>query len=268
MARTLKLTIAYDGTDFSGWQRQARERTVQAVLEDTLTPIEKRRVTVVGAGRTDRGVHAAAQVASVSLESTMPLDDLHRALNATLPADVRIMAIEPMPADFSARRDARLKTYHYSIWNGIAVPPSLRRYALHVSQALDLGLMNDAAAALVGEHDFAAFQATGSDVKTTVRRILSSVVREVDISAFVHLARGDRLLRYEVTGTGFLRHMVRNMAGTLIELGWRPPSLARRLASYGGTGADEMRAILESRDRSRASATAPPHGLVLWKVEY
>jgi tRNA pseudouridine38-40 synthase len=256
VARTIKLTIAYDGTEFSGWQRQAHARTVQAVLEDTFAPIERRSVTVIGAGRTDAGVHAAAQIASVSIERAISLDDLHRALNATLPGDIRVIAIEEAPADFSARHDARLKTYHYSIWNGIAVPPALRRYALHVPQPLDIAVMNEAAAALVGEHDFAAFQAAGSDVQSTVRRIVSSTVREVDVSGFVNAARGDRLLRYEVTGTGFLRHMVRNIAGTLIEAGWR------------GKGAEAMRAVLESRDRSRASATAPPHGLVLWKVEY
>lgn len=256
MARTLKLTLAYDGTEFSGWQRQASERTVQAVVEDTLVPIEKRAVVVTGAGRTDAGVHAAAQVASVTLESAIPADDLHRALNATLPGDVRIIAVEEALPRFNARHDARLKTYHYSIWNGICVPPFLRRFALHVPQHLEIDAMNDAAAVLVGEHDFVSFQASGGDVKTTVRRVLSSVVREVDLSTFAAFAPGDRLLRYEIAGTGFLRHMVRNIAGTLIEFGWR------------GKGAAEMRAVVDARDRGRASATAPAHGLTLWKVEY
>jgi tRNA pseudouridine38-40 synthase len=256
LPRTLKLTVAYDGTEFSGWQRQASARTVQAVLEDTLAPIEKRIVTIVGAGRTDAGVHAAAQVASVSIESAISIDELHRALNATLPDDLRVIAIEEAAADFSARRDACLKTYHYSIWNGISVPPLLRRYVLHVPQPLDLAVMNEGASMLVGEHDFAAFQAGGSEVKTTVRGILSSTVREVDATAFATIAHGDRLLCYEVTGTGFLRHMVRKITGTLIDCGWR------------AKGAADMRAVLESRDRSRAGATAPAHGLVLWKVEY
>jgi tRNA pseudouridine38-40 synthase len=256
LPRTLKLTLAYDGTDFFGWQRQASERTVQAVVEDTLAPIAKRSPVVTGAGRTDAGVHAAAQVASVTLESPIALDALQRALNATLPGDVRVVGIEEAPAGFSARHDARLKTYHYAIWNGISVPPALRRYALHVPQPLDLAAMNDAAAVLVGEHDFASFQATGSDVTTTVRRMVSSAVRTIDVSTIVSAADGDRLLRYEVTGTGFLRHMVRNIAGTLIECGWRRH------------GAEEMRAVLAACDRSRASATAPAHGLTLWKVEY
>jgi tRNA pseudouridine38-40 synthase len=254
--RTLKLTLAYDGTEFSGWQRQASERTVQAVLEDALAPIEKRAVTVTGAGRTDAGVHAAAQVASVSLESPIAIGELHRALNATLPDDVRVVRIEAAAEGFSARHDARLKTYHYAIWNGLSVPPPLCRYALHVPPPLDVDTMNEAAALLVGEHDFASFQAAGSDVKSTVRRVVRSAVRPVDVAMFVATAPGDRLLRYEVTGSGFLRHMVRTIAGTLIECGWRR------------TGADEMRAVLDARDRRRAGATAPAHGLTLWKVEY
>ena len=253
--RTLKLTLAYDGTDFSGWQRQAGERTVQAVVEDALAPIEKRTVVITAAGRTDAGVHAAAQVASVTLASEIESGDLHRALNATLPPDVRVVAIEPAALDFNARHDARRKTYHYAIWNGIAVLPFLRQYALHVPQQLDVAAMNDAAAALVGEHDFASFQAAGSDVKTTVRRVLSSAVVELDREFFGPTSHGDRLLRYEVTGTGFLRHMVRNIAGTLIDCGRR------------GSGA-AMNTVLEARDRGRAGATAPAHGLTLWKVEY
>ncbi len=145
MARTLKLTLAYDGTEFSGWQRQASARTVQAVLEDTLGPIEKNAVIVTGAGRTDAGVHAAAQVASVTLERAIALADLQRALNATLPDDVRIVRIDEAPNYFNARRDARQKTYHYAIWNGVSVPPLVRRYALQVPQPLDVDAMNDAA---------------------------------------------------------------------------------------------------------------------------
>jgi tRNA pseudouridine38-40 synthase len=256
VARTLKLTIAYEGTDFAGWQRQASARTVQAVLEDALAPIDKRSVTVIGAGRTDAGVHAAAQEASVVLESPIAPEDLLRALNATLPPDVRVLAIDEAMDGFSARHDAKGKTYRYSIWNGVAPPPSLRRFVWHVPQPLDLAAMSQAAAVLVGQHDFAAFQATRSDVKTTVRRLLASSVHEVDVTHLVTVARGDRLLRYEVAGTGFLRHMVRNIVGTLADVG------------RGRRQAPEVRAILASRDRSQASATAPPQGLVLWKVEY
>lgn len=256
MPRTLKLTLAYDGTDFAGWQRQARERTVQATLEDALAPIDKGPVTVFGAGRTDAGVHAAGQVASFQLQSAIPAGELQRALNGTLPEDVRVLAAVDARTGFNARFDARTKTYHYSIWNGAATPPWLRRYLWHVPQPIDLAAAVEAAAALIGEHDFAAFQAVGTDVKTSVRRILSSTVREVDLANLIPPGSGGRLLRYEVQGTGFLRHMVRNIAGTLADVG------RQRRAP------DEMTAILRSRDRSRASATAPPHGLVLWQVDY
>ena len=256
MARTLKLTVAYEGTEFAGWQRQASERTVQAVIEDALVPIEKSPVTVIGAGRTDAGVHAAGQVASIKLGSAIARGDLLRALNATLPTDVRILAIDEMPTGFSARHDARRKTYHYWIWNGAAVPPMWRRFAWHIPQAIDVSAINAGAALLVGEHDFAAFQATGGDVKSTVRRVLASIVQEVEVSQVMSKPAGDRFLRYEVTGTGFLRHMVRNMVGTLVDIGRQ-----RRPAS-------DIVGILHSRDRGTASATAPPHGLVLWQVEY
>jgi tRNA pseudouridine38-40 synthase len=256
VARTLKLTIAYEGTDFAGWQRQAGARTVQAVLEDALAPIEKRTVTVIGAGRTDAGVHAAAQAASVVLESPIARDDLLRALNATLPTDVRVLAIDQAPDGFSARHDAKRKTYRYAIWSGVAPAPSLRRSVWHVPQPIDLAAMSQAASMLIGEHDFAAFQATGSDVKTTVRRLLTSTVYDVDLTQLVAVAPGDRLLRYEVTGTGFLRHMVRNIVGTLADVG------------RGRLQVPQVSEILASRDRSQAGATAPAQGLVLWKVEY
>jgi tRNA pseudouridine38-40 synthase len=257
LARTLKITLSYDGTDFAGWQRQANAaRTVQAVLEDALAPIEKGPVTVMAAGRTDAGVHAAAQVASVSVQSPISCHSLRRALNATLPTDVRVLSLEEMPEGFSARRDARLKTYHYAIWNGVSVPPFLRRYAWHVPQPLDARAMNEAAAMFVGEHDFAAFQATGSDVKTTVRRVVTSTVGAVDMSELVRTPADERFLRYEVAGNGFLRHMVRTIVGTLADVGRQR------------TPIDRVKTILDSRLRNEAGPTAPPHGLVLWQVEY
>ena len=252
--RTLKVTIAYDGTDFAGWQRQATARTVQAAIEDALVPIEGERVVITGAGRTDAGVHAAGQVASFSLKSAIDIVDLQRALNATLPDDIRIMRVEEVPAAFNARFDARRKTYHYSLWLGGVLPPHLRHYAWHIPQRLDMDAMNAAAGSLLGTHDFAAFQASGSDVQTTVREVVLS--RIVNSSPGPTISGEGDLVRYEVTGNGFLRHMVRNIVGTLIDVG------RRRLAS------EEVCAILDSRDRGRASATAPPHGLTLWSVEY
>jgi tRNA pseudouridine38-40 synthase len=243
--RTFKLTIAYDGTDFAGWQMQAGPRTVQGVLEEALQPIDDRRVVVHAAGRTDAGVHADGQVVSFSLESTIDPGALLRALNVRLPDDVRVMRVEEAAADFNARFHAKRKTYQYAIFNGAVVPPRLRHFVWHVSQPLDADAMDTAARALVGEHDFAAFQAAGSDVITTRREITSS-----------HVFRRDEQLIYEVTGTGFLRHMVRNIAGTLTDIG-----RARRPV-------DDMHRVLASRDRAHASATAPPHGLTLVRVEY
>jgi tRNA pseudouridine38-40 synthase len=264
--RTFKLTIAYDGTDFAGWQRQASDRTVQAAIEGALLPIEGTRAVLIGAGRTDAGVHAAGQVASVRLTSTIAIDELQRALNATLPEDVRVLAIDLVDERFNAQFAAKRKTYRYWMLSSGVVPPQLRRYVWHVPQAMNVGQMRDAASVLVGRHDFAAFQASGSDVVTTMRevlvsRVIESCTDEDPSSSAVlplnlpPLATG-RLIAYEITGTGFLRHMVRNIVGTLVEIG------------RGRRPTDDIAAILASRDRSRAAATAPPHGLVLWEVTY
>jgi tRNA pseudouridine38-40 synthase len=252
--RSLKLTIAYDGTDFAGWQRQATERTVQAAIEDTLLPIEGERVVITGAGRTDAGVHAAGQVASFRMQSGIDTADLQRALNATLPDDIRILDVEEVSPEFNARFDAQRKTYHYLLWSGGILPPSLRHHAWHVPQPLDLDMMNTAADVLLGTHDFAAFQAAGGSVQTTVRELVVS--RMVRLASGPTVAIDDRLIRYEVTGSGFLRHMVRNIVGTLVDVG------------RGRLAPEEVRTILMSRDRGHASATAPPHGLTLWAVEY
>jgi tRNA pseudouridine38-40 synthase len=257
--RTLKLTIAYDGTDFAGWQRQASDRTVQAAIEDALLPIEGSRAIVIGAGRTDAGVHAAGQVASVVLAAAITTDDLRRALNATLPTDVRVLSIEEISGTFNAQFAATRKTYRYTIWSDGVVPPALRRYVWHVAQPLDVATMNGAAQAVVGSHDFSAFQAAGSDVVTSVRTIIESRVAVVPVESMT-LAAGPHvdgiLLAYHITGSGFLRHMVRNIIGTLVDIG------------RGRKTADDMRRILESRNRALASATAPPHGLTLWRVDY
>jgi tRNA pseudouridine38-40 synthase len=258
VSRTLKLTIAYDGTEFAGWQRQATARTVQATIEDALQPIEGARAVLIGAGRTDAGVHAAAQVASVRLTAALPIEALQRALNATLPPDLRILRIEEAAPDFNAQFAATRKTYRYVIWSGGVLPPLLRRMTWHVPHALDVSAMDEAARALAGTHDFTSFQASGSDVQTTTRTIVTSTVRAIDPSALdavTHSAPG-RALMFEVTGTGFLRHMVRNIAGTLVDVG------------RGRRAAGDMPALLASRDRTRAAATAPAHGLTLWSVDY
>jgi tRNA pseudouridine38-40 synthase len=257
--RTLKLTIAYDGTDFAGWQRQASDRTVQATIEDALLPIEGSRAIVIAAGRTDAGVHAAGQVASVVLSARIAAADLLRALNATLPQDVRITAVDDMPDGFNAQFAATQKTYRYSVWATGVVPPPLRRFVWHVPQLLDRAAMDAAAQRVLGTHDFSAFQAAGSDVITTRRTLTASRVIEIAPSSSALLvgpAVVGAWLVYEVTGTGFLRHMVRNIAGSLVDIG------------RGRRAIDDVSRILESRNRAMAAATAPPQGLTLWSVEY
>ena len=266
MPRSLKLTLAYDGTAYAGWQRQANAISVQAFVEDELSAIVGSRVQIVGAGRTDSGVHAAAQVASVTIEHPIACDDLVRAMNARLPGDIRVRLAEDTFDGFDARHDAIDKTYRYAIWNGAAPSPFFRHVVWHVPQALDVNAMVTAAAELLGPHDFAAFQGAGADTKSTNRRLLQSDLREVGLSDESTLGipalatdspgLGAKLLRYEVKGTGFLRHMVRIIVGTLVDIG------------RGRTAPGRMAAILESRDRSQAGMTAPAHGLMLWQVEY
>ena len=246
MSRTIKLTLQYDGTDYVGWQRQAEGVSIQGLLEDALKPIEGAAVTVHGAGRTDAGVHALGQVASVTLTATIDATILARALNAVLPLDVRVASAEVMPDDFHARFSATGKTYRYRIVNGPIASPFVRRYVWHVTPKLDLDAMRQASRVLVGTHDFAAFQGTGTTVASTFRTI-----RRLEIAG---LKRSG--LQIEIEGDGFLRHMVRNIAGTLVEIG------------LGRWPADAMPNILASRDRSRAGTTAPAHGLFLVEVRY
>lgn len=254
--RTIKLTLAYDGTDYVGWQRQASGRTIQGELEQALAQIEGRPVAVVGAGRTDAGVHALGQVASVQLVHGIETPVLVRALNAKLPSDIRLLAARTVAADFHARYAARQKTYRYNLALDPVASPFTRRYTWHVPEPVDLDAMRDAAARLRGRHDFAAFQAAGTEVASTVRTV-HSVAVEPGSGAFP--APGDTpspLLTIEVVGDGFLRHMVRIVVGTLVEVG------------AGRVRASETGAIVASRARERAGPTAPPQGLFLVAVDY
>jgi tRNA pseudouridine38-40 synthase len=260
--RTLKIVLAYDGTDFVGWQRQPVGASIQSHLEDALAAIEGRPVEVIGAGRTDAGVHAAGQVASCTLSHAIPAPTLLRALNAVLPAAIRVVAVEESRPGFHARYSARFKTYRYLVFNGAIVPPFCRGYAWHVPQALDVEAMTLAAQTLLGEHDFAALQGAGSSTRTTTRTMIAArvaVCAPTEIFGDVVAASAGnegRVVAFEVTGTGFLRHMVRNATGSLVEVG-----LGRRPASW-------MAEVLASRDRDRAGPTAPPEGLFLVSVAY
>ena len=240
-----KIVLAYDGTDFVGWQRQPSGDSIQGVLEDALRSFDDRDVTVTGAGRTDAGVHALGQVASFTLENAIDAGTLVRALNAKLPETIRVVSASQVAAAFNPRYDARAKTYRYRIWNGAVLSPFERRYAWHMPVALDAAAMDAAARRLEGRHDFAAFQAAGSDVVTTERVIRSSRV-----------SRHDELLHYDVSGDGFLRHMVRAVVGTLVEVG-----RGRRPIAW-------MDEVIASRDRGAAGPTVPATGLFLVGVDY
>ena len=252
--RTLKLTISYDGTRFVGWQRQAAGVSIQGLLEDALARFEGAPVSVHGAGRTDAGVHALGQVASVRMTSAHAPEVIARGVNARLPADVRVVDIQEVAADFHARFSARSKTYRYWLRTSAIVSPFERAYVWHVPEALDIDAMRVASRALVGTHDFAAFQSTGTDVTETVRTIFESAIGERAASGWQDPAAP--LLAYEVTGSGFLRHMVRAVVGTLVEVG------------RGRRPATSISSLLAGGSRSEAGITAPPQGLFLVRVVY
>jgi tRNA pseudouridine38-40 synthase len=244
---TFRLVLEYDGSDFAGWQTQAQgERTVQGTLAAALAEFTAGPVRVVGAGRTDAGVHAEGQVAAATLDTRLDPATLMRALDAKLPPDVAVVAAELAPQGFDPRRHAKTKLYRYLVWNGAEPSPLRRRRFHHVPEPLDVAAMGKAVAALVGRHDFASLKAAGSAPGPTLRTLVRACV-EGD-------ARGE--IRFELEADGFLRHMVRNAVGTLLEVG-----LARRAP-------DTLPALLAARDRSLAGPTAPACGLTLVRVDY
>ncbi len=246
--RNLKLTLQYDGTNYVGWQRQGSGASIQGLVEDALAPMAGGPVTVHGAGRTDAGVHALAQVATVSFPGTLDPLTLARALNAVLPADVRVLSIEDVAPDFHARFSAIGKAYEYRIVNAPFVSPFLSRYVWHITQPLDLEAIRQASRPLVGVHDFAAFQGAGS--------VVSSSERDIRRLEWTDGGGYDLPLVMCIEGSGFLRHMVRNIVGTLVQVG------------VGRWPASQVAAILASRDRSQAGSPAPAAGLFLVRVDY
>ena len=254
--RTIKLTVSYDGTDYVGWQRQAQGRSIQGELERAFAEIEGRPVHVVGAGRTDAGVHALGQVAGVRLEHRIETPALVRAINAKLPPDVRLLAADTVEADFHARYAARTKRYRYNLTTGPVASPFTLRYAWHVREPLDLEALREAAVRLQGRRDFAAFQAVGTETASTVRTVHSVAIGSGAGALPLRTAVSPPALTIEVVGDGFLRHMVRIIVGTLVEVG------AGRVDAAAITG------IAASRSRERAGPTAPPQGLFLVAVAY
>ena len=261
---TFKITLAYDGTQFVGWQRQASGTSIQGLLEDALRELDRRDVAVIGAGRTDAGVHALGQVAGFSLERAIAPDALVRAINARLPVAVRVLSAIDAPPTFHARFGARTKIYRYRIWNGEVMSPFERTYAWHVPGRLAGEAMITAARVFEGRHDFSAFEAAGGETLTTERVVFSSRIAaglnpgatSVDDRGASSQACDGRLIVYEIAGNGFLRHMVRNIVGTLVEIG-----CGRRPVEWVGE-------VLASRDRAQAGPTAPAEGLVLVGIEY
>lgn len=251
--RNLKLTLAYDGTRFVGWQRQSEGESIQGLLEAALSRFEGAPVVVHGAGRTDAGVHALGQVASAQVTCTHDTASITRGLNAQLPLDIRVTRVEEVAADFHARFSATTKTYRYLLRTSAVSNPFERMYVWHLSETLDLEAMRHASACLVGTHDFSAFQSTGSEPGTSVRTI-----RRSELVTWPDWFERDTpaLLAYEIEGDGFLRHMVRAIVGTLVAIGrgWRTSS--------------SMVALLGGAARADAGATAPAHGLFLVRVDY
>jgi len=243
--RNIKLTLEYQGTRYHGWQRQKNAPSIQGHLEQAIEKVTGKKSTVFGAGRTDAGVHARAQVANFKTSSKLPLDILLRAINAHLPKDIVVNEAEEVGRDFNARKSARGKVYSYWIYDGPTRPALLRDFSYYSRHKLNERKMRRASRFFLGRHDFSAFRTSGSSTKTSVREI-----RYINVKR-----RGSRLV-ITVEGSGFLYNMMRSIVGTLIEVG------------RGKIEPLKVKEILESKDRSLAGPTAPPQGLFLRKVLY
>ncbi len=249
MLRNIKLTIEYDGTDFNGWQVQAKgRRTVAGEIEKAIKKIFHKNIRLIGSGRTDSGVHALGQVANFRSDSPMPVERIERALNANLPEDIAVWKVEEVPADFHAQYSVRSKTYRYTILNRNARGPLQRHYSLVYPYPLNLRRMKEEAGALVGRKDFRAFQAANpsrDEKAATVR-----TVKRIDIKK-----KGD-FIHMDIEADGFLYKMVRNIVGTLLEAG------------QGRLPKGSIKSILAQKDRNLAGDTAKPQGLMLVEVKY
>jgi tRNA pseudouridine38-40 synthase len=276
VSRNLKLTLAYDGTDFNGWQIQPGQPTVQGTLAECIRRMTGEDVLPQGSGRTDAGVHALGQVASFAIESPIPERGLMTALNDTLPPSIRVSAVEAVEASFHARHSAKAKTYQYRIFRGDVCPPFLARYIFHYPYPMNEEAMMRATENIVGRHDFTSFAASDPDRSARIAQtptppkeggmghpqvadglsetvIASSNVRTIHSALWV---RTPDELSFTVRGDGFLHHMVRNLVGTLLQVG------------KGSLRGNDITRILECRDRSAAGPTAAACGLYMVSVEY
>ena len=241
----VRAVVAYDGTDYGGFQRQANAPTVQAAIEAALAQVAQETITILAAGRTDAGVHAAGQVVALNTAWRHGVGALQRALNAVLPADIAVRDVEEAAPDFHPRYDARSRCYRYTLYNAPVRWPLGRRYSLYVATPLDVEAMQQAARCLVGEHDFAAFGRPHKQGGATVRRML--------MAGWGGKAPG---LFFDIEANAFIYRMVRSIVGTLLQVG------------KGKMGVEEFATVLASQDRSQAGPTAPPQGLCLMEVKY
>jgi tRNA pseudouridine38-40 synthase len=246
MIKNFKLITEYDGSRYHGWQRQKEDPTIQGEIEKALKKMTSKSVTVIGSGRTDAGVHAEGQAANFKCETRLEPEALMKGLNSLLSPDIVIKACEQVSASFHARYNAKSKIYHYKILNR-PIPAAIgRQYSWFIRQTLNHDAMRSAISHIIGLHDFKAFEATGSPRQRTTRHVLSAELSQ----------QQDGLLVFQIEADGFLRCMVRNIVGTLVEVG------RTKLT------AEDFKRVLDSKDRSRAGATAPAHGLTLIKVNY
>ena len=243
---TVKLVLAYDGTRYAGWQLQQNGPSIQAAVERALSTLHKEPVRITGAGRTDAGVHALGQVASFAVERPLPVAAYVKGMNDLLPEDIAVREAEVREGPFDARRDSRGKRYRYRIDNGPNRAPLSRREAWQLFRPLDAAAMRVAAAPLLGRHDFGAFRASSCEAQHAVREL-----RRLDV-----IGEGGGRIEVVAEATAFLKHMVRNIVGTLVDVG------------LGARSAASMADLLARRDRTLAGRTAPPQGLVLEEVFY
>jgi tRNA pseudouridine38-40 synthase len=249
--RYLRLMLAYDGSEFSGWQIQPDAQTIQGMLASAIGRLTGEKVLPQGSGRTDAGVHALAQVATFSTESPIPVGNWVTALNDILPASIRVLEVAEAPAEFHARKSARAKTYRYRMYRAAICPPFLARYVWHYPYPLNENMMEQAAGLVLGEHDFTSFAAVDRERGLEDHEV--SNVRRIFTSTW---ERSGEEFVYTVQGSGFLHHMVRNLVGTFL------------LVGKGTLAVADVTRILQARKRSAAGATAPASGLYLVSVEY
>lgn len=256
MMRNIKLTLQYDGTRYSGWQIQPNAETIQDTIQQVVGKITGEKPSLLGAGRTDAGVHAIAQVASFKTSSIIAPDILRNALNARLPYDIRVLEACDVPGDFNPRYDARGKCYLYVISRSRILSPFFSRYAWRISHELNIDAMDRALAILKGQQDFSAFRASGCGAKSPMRNITDVTIKRLEGMEFMSVTLGGEFITIRIEADAFLRHMVRNIVGTVVDVG------------KGKLTEGDVADILLSKDRKKAGPTAPAQGLFLEKIYY